>query len=129
MRTSNDTGLDGTKISSRTGVREDQMSAASRPIQAAPDLRPLGAAIGTLIVAGAIAFGLATSQAAPATTKALNTAPNADHGWSSEARPLSQSGSTVANRSQSFYQPAGLSSTTSEASGGAGYSRTHNVAR
>jgi hypothetical protein len=105
MQTSIDTGLDGTNVSSRTGAREDQMSAASHTITAAPDLRPLAAFIGGLILAGAIATGLSAQAAAPATTPVLNTAPNADHGWSSEAQPLPGT------------------------AGGSGFSRAGNVAR
>jgi hypothetical protein len=106
------------------------MSAASQTIKAAPDLRPLGAFVAGLILAGAIATGLSAQAAAPATTPVLNTAPHADHGWSSEAAPLAGAadGNATVRRAQSFYQPAGLSSPIYGESRG-GFSRASNLAR
>jgi len=104
------------------------MSAASQTIKAAPDLRPFAAFIGGLILAGAIAAGLGVQAAAPATTSVLNTAPNADHGWSMEARPLpGTAGHSSVNRALRFYQPSGLAPSVYGEAGGSGFSRAGNV--
>lgn len=97
------------------------MSAASRTIRTTTDLRPIGAAIGGLVLAGAILAGLAGAQAAaPRAGAAPDTAPFADHGWSSASAPLA---APVADH--------GWSSAASSVagSGSFGFSKAANVAK
>ena len=63
------------------------MSASTRTIQSAPALHPMAALLGGIVLAGALLAGLLVARpvAAPQQVEqAPITAPNADHGWSSD---------------------------------------------
>jgi hypothetical protein len=83
MRDITDVGRDGPENRSRTGAKEDQMSAtAPRTASTAPDLRQLGAAMGALILAVALVVGVAISSQAAIEPPTIVPPTVHDQGWS-----------------------------------------------